>query len=195
MNDENEYTIRFEIDGVWTVGDFKEFFDFLDFCFFISFFEKEVNLTEYERDNFLTSLDRAIEFTSPYNYSFRHSFIKASILSQLSFDRGLEASPIVIPSLQIRKIQFSSPGSIDIFGVGQAVDSLFNFLMRVFELVLFSARRHESLVQQKLKTDRIQIENDLKSAELMKLRIENAELLSEVLSKNPEVFSTIVDSQ
>jgi hypothetical protein len=68
--------------------------------------------------------------------------------------------------LQVRRIEYASPGLKDLAGVGEVIGHLKDFLLRLIELAVTSPQR--------------QLENDERELNNQRLRLENARLFVQV---------------
>jgi len=166
--DESRQKIRFEIEGLWSAEEMGRFFLFLSELYNLRLFLEL--LREEARD-----LDRFYELIGPGPFDYRRgrrltrrglypwAFGLAAGLPPIWNEAQIGSlSALIEPEerLDVRRISYASPGSVDLIGIGAIVGHVKDFTLKLID-------RQDSKQQRKLSEERAELEND-------RVRIENA---------------------
>lgn len=151
--------LHIKIDGTWTATDLSSFVTHLN-----RLYQYHMIIDMAYRD--YRDLEEYFDFPRPsrlrreFGY-FRHAGFGPDVVEMILEEKEqLETMLTPKEMLHVDRIAYASPGSIDLTGVGKAVDALARFVQFLIEYCGNSKMR--------------EIERDLKSEELREKRIENA---------------------
>jgi hypothetical protein len=132
--------LRVEIDGTWTAQEFADFFKSITVLYGL---RTVLEIRPRER---------------PWGYDRNELALHEALIEAL---RSLEP----IEQLYVRRIQFASPGSIDLVGIGAIVGHVKDLLLRIIDLAVSAERR-------RLENEGLHIENERRRIENEKERLE-----------------------
>jgi hypothetical protein len=177
--------LSLEIDGRWEPQDFIEVLGAVE-----SFYYKLVQ-------------DRWHRFRPPVWFDDDFLFYERERFGVLSFESALdrlnermvEQARFATPSrarLGVGRIQYASPGGIDLFGIGKVFETLANSVGRMKTYFDEAHLRTQRDVQATLDTElkRIQVEKERES--LQALKIKNAQDALQLLDAHPDVHDALV---
>lgn len=177
--------LSLEIDGRWEPQDFIEILGAIE-----SFYYK-------------LAQERWHRFRSPFWLDDEYLFFERERFGVLSFEadldrlneRMLERARYETPShkrLSVRRIQYASPGGIDLLGIGKVVETLANSIGRMKAYFDEAHLRTERDAQATLDTElkRIEIEKERESLQALKIR--NAQDALQLLDAHPDMHEALV---
>jgi hypothetical protein len=148
--DEWRVTLRFEIAENWSANDFAQFFSSVSWLY---------NLRHYLQFalDFEGRGPRILFGVGLEQGAYSHPFWGRRYLDNDTLEKiALRAGH----ALRVKRIEFASPGSIDLVGLGEIAGHLKDFVLRLIE-------RSDTAKARELADDRAELEND-------RLRLENA---------------------
>jgi len=177
--------LKLKIDGRWEPQDFIEVLRSIE-----SFYYK-------------LALGRFVDLPPPYWGGDRYSFWTSERFNGWPFEailddinhRMLERARYEAPTherLSIRRIRYSSPGGIDLLGVGKAFDVLANSIGRMKTYFDEAHLRKERDIQTSLDTELKRIEVEKERESLQALKIKNAHDALQLLELHPEMGDALV---
>jgi len=165
--DEQTKTLRFEIDGRWSVHEMTQFLSHTRDLYNLSILLKVVFEDWHDMEKFWFEFMRFPPFRKAWRWRMIHPsmmpFLGAGVPSVPTDPDALaRLASFVYPQeeLQIRKIKYGSPGFSDLAGAGEAIGHIKDFVLKIIEH--WVARRQTNL------------ENEERELKNQKLRIENA---------------------
>ncbi|WP_027062857.1 hypothetical protein [Mesorhizobium loti] len=177
--------LSLEIDGRWEPQDFIEVLGAIE-----SFYYKLVQ-------------ERLHRFRPPFWLDDEYLLFERERFGVLSFEaaldqlnaRMLERARYETPSyrrLSVGRIQYASPGGIDLLGIGKIVETLANSIGRMKTYFDEAHLRSERDAQASLDTElkRIEIEKDRESLQALKIR--NAQDALQLLDSHPDMHDALV---
>jgi hypothetical protein len=167
--DESRRSIRFEIEGPWSADDMGGLFlalsDLYDLRLLLELLSDEWRIIDRYYDEFLQRYPfpsrRRRRFLSLGPFPWEAGLFGA-ILPTLDEAHLTRLSQVLDPDerLAVRRVNYASPGSIDLVGIGAVVGHVKDFAIKMIE-------RHDTKRQRELSDERAALEND-------RMRIENA---------------------
>lgn len=134
-------TLRFHIDGTWTAQDFVDYFVSMNYIYSV------LAVVDIERDSasewehHLEEFDFMFHKMMPSSRKFRH---------WLAFQRSVAPGPLHLldasnldrsftvledsERLQVRRLQFASPGHTDLSGLGQAMGHVKDIVSKLIDV-------------------------------------------------------------
>lgn len=175
--DESRRVIRLDIDGYWTAEDMAVSFSSLTDLYRMRLVLQVLSEESRDLDHLLFEF---LEMGRLHSWRRRRllpflmlqgfgPMVGMPPLSSAELGRVVE---YVYPDrpLQVRRIEYGSPGHKDLAGVGEVIGHLKDFTLRIIELVMTRHRR-------RLEDERLQVE-------IQRMRIENAREFLRVASEN-----------
>jgi hypothetical protein len=177
--------LRLEIGGRWEPQDFIEILRAIE-----SFYYK-------------LARERWYRFRSPVWLDDDYSLWASERFGVLSFEaaldrlneRMLERARYEAPSsrrLSVVRIQYASPGSIDLLGIGRVLETLANSIGRMKTYFDETHLRSERDQQASLDTELKRIEVEKERETLQALKIKNAQDALRLLESHPDMHDTLV---
>ena len=157
--------ISFKIDGVWEPSDFAEVLKAIESLYY------KVALVD----------DGLRPFGRRTFRRFPTWIDSADELDQLNDVLLAEARMIAPPAIRLRvsRIEYASPGGIDVTGAGQAAEAADRTIGRLIDF--FTGRK------QRIEKDKqAEIETEIKEQNLISCKIDNAEKLLDLIEKHPD---------
>lgn len=171
--------LRVEIDDVWEPQDFVEVLESIEALYYIA-----APPIEW-RDHF------------PYPPPWRRYYwpgepqmssydIEALNRRHLEFARRI-ASPEA--RVIVDQIQYASPGSLDLAGIGKACEAIAGVIDRLLKFVSEREKRKQENEQAKIQTKIKRVELDERRESLLALKLQNARDLLALRSEYPDMMS------
>jgi len=160
--------LHLDIDGRWEPRDFIETLQAIESLYYLA-------LAGEER-----ALWKVIDYRSFSRFNWRSSTFD-NYLDQANLWM-LEHARRVLPDsdrVYVRRVEFASPGGMDVAGLGQALDAVDRLVGR---LISFFTERH----LRREWDEQASIETDMKRQTLLALKIENAQKLLELRREFPD---------
>ncbi len=177
--------LSLEIDGKWEPQDFIEVLGAIESFYYKLAQERRHRLMPpywLEDDYFLFERER-----------FGGSSFEAALdrLNARMLDRARYETPSY-RRLSVSRIQYSSPGGIDLLGIGKIVETLANSIGRMKTYFDEAHLRSERDAQARLDTElkRIEIEKERESLQALKIR--NAQDALQLLDSHPDMHEALV---
>ncbi len=184
-------TVRFHINGNWTAQDFTEYFASLNHIYSVLAVVEIERESAREWERHLEDFDFMLHKMMRTSKRFRH---------WLTFQRSLTPGPLhlldasdlersfaVLESgerLQVRRLQFASPGNTDLSGLGQAMGHVKDIVIKLIDVQVCSNER-------KIKNEIL--EEERRSAALRNLR-EQIAILKDLGYSESEVRAIVASS-
>ncbi len=170
--------LRLEIDGRWEPEDFIEVL-------------KGVESLYYK-----VALSRYVRYETPFHW-FNHSRFPLSFQENLdlSNDWLLERARTIAKSpsrLMVSRIEYASPGGIDLVGLGKACQALEGTIDRIIKFFTERQLRREANNQAKIDTAIKETEYEREQESLRALKVENARRILELMRDFPEMPEEIL---
>ena len=163
--------LRLDLDGSWEPEDFIEVFGGVESLYYKAAIERS-----YRHQG-------SIGWIGPWRSATFEGYVEEANSWFLS-----EARTIALPQerLRIARIEYGSPGSIDLFGVGKVCEVLANIIGR--SVMFFAERdlRRERTKQARLETRRMEIELEGEEQSVRALKLANAQKLFEIRRDYPD---------
>ena len=163
--------LRLDLDGNWEPEDFIELFRGVESLYYKVAIERP-----YRHQG-------SIGWIGPWRSTAFEEYVEESNRWFLS-----EARTIARPKerLRITRIEYGSPGSIDLFGVGKVCEVLANVIGR--SVMFFAERdlRRERTKQARLETRKMEIELEREEESVRALKFANAQTLLEIRRDYPD---------
>lgn len=177
--------LSLEIDGRWEPQDFIEILGAIE-----SFYYK-------------LAQDRWYRFRPPFWLDDEYLLFERERFGVLSFEaaldrlnaRMLERARYETPShkrLSVIRIQYASPGGIDLLGIGKIVETLANSIGRMKTYFDEAHLRSERDAQATLDTELKRIEIEKERESLQALKIKNAQDALQLFDSHPEMHDALV---
>ncbi|MGK9338020.1 hypothetical protein [Sinorhizobium meliloti] len=178
--------LEIKIDGRWEPSDFIAIFQSIE-----SFYYK-IAIASHRRD-----YDLPYWLYDDYErWAFRRfdGVPFEVVLDRINF-RMLERARYQTPAhlrIAVAKIQYASPGGIDLLGIGKVFETLSNSIGRMKSYYDDAALREERDAQAALDTQLKKIEVEKEKENLQALKIKNAEDALRILDARPELREALV---
>lgn len=177
--------LSLEIDGRWEPQDFIEVLQAIE-----SFYYK-------------LAQERWYRLRSPFWLDDEYFLFERERFGALSFEaaldqlneRMLERARYETPSyrrLSVVRIQYASPGGIDLLGIGKVFETLANSIGRMKTYFDEAHLRGERDTQASLDTELKRIEVEKERESLQALKIKNAQDALQLLSSHPDMHDALV---
>lgn len=176
--------LRLQIDGRWEPEDFIEV------------------LTAIESLYYKATLTRSFFYEPPFFW-----FERSSVA--MSFDENMDlannwllaqARTIARPHkrLGVARIQYASPGGIDLIGLGKACEAIANIIERIVKFFAECELRKQRDRQAQIETSIREVELDKEHESLRRLKIENARAILELRHDYPgmpdEILTALISN-
>ena len=163
--------LRLDLDGNWEPEDFIEVFRGVESLYYKAAIERS-----YRHQG-------SIGWIGPWRSTTFEGYVEEANVWFLS-----EARTIALPQerLRIARIEYGSPGSIDLLGVGKVCEVLANVIGR--SVMFFAERdvRRERTEQARLETRKMEIELEKEEESVRALKLANAQKLLEIRRDYPD---------
>ncbi len=163
-----ELILTINIDGFWQASDFSILFESIDklYQFYALHYYVEQSIgfikSDFPRDTNIYNLPTIKDYRI---FLFNNS---TRILKEGISNSGIDDSMLQIPtffqisSLQVTKVKFNSPGSIDFLGLGKILEIIKDVVF--YYLPNKNSKKHNYLLDKEI---------ELKEQEIIKLKVEN----------------------
>jgi hypothetical protein len=167
--------LRLEIEGSWEPQDFIEVLQSIE-SFYYKIALREIRGYRYRRPYLdeLPLIDGFVPFESSLDL-VNQNLVRRARYEARAFER-----------LKVLRIDFASPGNIDLLGIGKVVEVVANSIGRMATYYDDRHLRRERDAQASLETERIRIELEKERESLQSLKIENAFRALEMVERFPE---------
>jgi hypothetical protein len=205
--DETRRIIRIELDGRWSADELgrtllclSELYDLRLFLEILNEDQRDIERVFPELMDFLPPRHRwrrRLFRSGPYSWAF---LVAGAVPPALDTTQLQRLPDFFEPDerLEVRRVSYASPGSLDLAGIGAVVEHVKDFVLKLIERRDNKRQRTLSEERASLENDRLRIENARRFVALGKdLGYSDAELRRLVahVDERQEVLARLVDQQ
>jgi hypothetical protein len=171
MAEEDYGLLRVEIDGNWSISEFSKLFEELGMLNLMAGYgiaSQDEQQGRVYLESYSVFSGRPMRFAPAWSRSYELEIETEDYFREIALKKFMNDQTF-IPELQVRAVQFASPGFVDLLGAGRIVGHISKFILGITDRYL--AREARALAREQTKQ------------KILKDKIANAEALVKLSSK------------